>query len=722
MVHPVTAVLRRAGRLGWLLLWPVRSVRRVLVLAWLTGFGIVGAAQMAMADTVNNIVTGPDLAGGASQTVFERVPWDAYTLPFNISKAAAGTAGVGEAWWMMLNGIADAALFLAGAVVRGGIYAIEWVLQLTGLYSTQAGIIDGAVQTVASAVFWPLFAATIAAGAMVLYAKGKQNGRGSILGDVVQFLVIGVVAVSFIAAPSRIISTVDDARTAVTDAGMVGYSNATATPDSAAGFPAVAVPATSTGAVRRLADGLWNVYFVMPWCFSAFGEDLSLCKSVGSDYLTQSPRWAQIDQSQTDRKGGNSAPCSANDANGNPAIDAYLACQDKAWCADEVQSKCEWVRGQSYARIGAVLLALLISIPLALLLLALAFFGTLAVVGFMLLLLMAPLFILPALIPGMPRRISVRYVEHLLGMFLQSVVITFVIGAVMVLSSIFALMVPTVGLLFVAVLNVAALMMAFKLRAVFDNLTGLTNPAHGFMSSYMAMKTLGALGRMSKGAVRGAAKSSAAGSQVAAKGAMVGASVARSAPARTAQLRQHFAPTPFMPQAAAFGPTMAAGQQTSGPRAITAQGQYSMPHTPRPAGFPHSEPKVDQGARNWGGTGKPGDVPSPGNARMRVDPDQSFRPSRRGQTVPGAPPMQQSVNVPRRHDPLAITRQAKPVTPRAQLPGPRPVRPPQSSGPRQTRSPQVPPGWSAVAGSPAPPGPYRPPKPWIPPWEKGGKS
>ena len=684
MVPVMSAMVPRVVRV---LLWPVRSVRRALVLAWLVGFGIVGAAQMAMADTVNNIVTGPDLAAGGAQTVFERVPWDAYSLPFNISNAASGTAGIGEGWFTMLNGIADAVLFLTGAVVRGGIYAIEWVLQLAGLYSTQADTIDRAVQTVASAVFWPLFAATLAAGAMVLYGKAKQNGRGSILGDLVQFLVIGVLAVAFIAAPSRIISTVDDARTAITDAGMVGYANATSTPDSAAGFPAVAVPATSTGAVRRLSDGLWNVYFVMPWCFAAFGADLSLCKSVGSDYLTQSPRWAQIDQSQTDRKGGNSAPCSPDDANGNPAIDQYLACKDKAWCADEVQSQCTWVRGESYARIGAVFLALLISIPLALLLLALAFFGTLAVVGFMLLLLMAPLFILPALIPGMPRRISVRYVEHLLGMFLQSIVITFVIGAVMVLSSIFALMVPTVGLLFVAVLNVAALMMAFKLRAVFDNLTGLSNPAHGFVSSYVAMKTLGALGRMGKGVAGGALRSSVAGSQAAAKGVRVGAAAAAAAPARTAQLRQHFSPTPFMPQSANFGPTMAAGQESSGPRAITT-GRPQVPWAPRPAGFPHSEPKVDQGARNWGGTGRPGDVPTP--ARTRVDPsDQPFRPSRHGHTVPGAPPMQQTVHSSFRQDPLAITRHAKPVTPRAQLPGPRPVRPVQTSGPRTVRTPQA---------------------------------
>jgi len=253
----------------------------------------------------------------------------------------------------------------------------------------------------------------------------------------------------------------------------------------------------------------------------------------------------------------------------------------------------------------------------------------------------------------------------------------------MVLSSTFALMVPTVGLLFVALLNVAALVMAFKLRAAFDNLTGLTNPAKGFVSSYVVMKTLGMLGRASKRAVAGAAGSSAAGSQVAVKGVRAGAGAVAAAPAKTAQLRQHFAPTGFMPQSAAFGPTMAAGRQADGPRAITAQGQFSTPWAPRPSGYHHSEPKIDKGARNWGGTGRPGDTPSP--AGMRIDPDQSFRPIRRGQTVHGAPPMHQTVNVPPRHDPLAITRRPRPVTPRAQLTGPRPTRP-AVSAPRQVRA------------------------------------
>ena len=728
MTAPVWVV--RAGRL---LLWPVRTARRLLTLGWLVGFGVVGAAHMAFADPVNNIVTGPDLAGGGEMTVFERVPWDAYSLPFSISDSASGTGGIGTAWWTILNGIADAVLFLAGAVVRGAIDAVEWVLQLTGLYGTHALAIDSAVQSVANVVFWPLIAASIAAAGMTIYGKAKQNGHGSVLGDIVQLVVIGTITIAFVAAPSKIVSTVDDARTAVTDAGMVGYSHATSTPDSAAGFPAVAVPDSSTGAVRRLADGLWNVYFVMPWCFAAFGEDLSLCKSVGSDYLTQSARWAQIDASQTDRKGGNAATCDQNGANGTAALDAYLACKDKAQCADEVQSQCEWVRGQSYARFGAVILALLITLPLAGFLLALAFFGLLAVVGFLLLLLTCPLFVLPALIPGFPRRISVRYFEALASMFLQSVVITFVIGAVMVLSSIFALMVPTVGLLFVAILNLAALMMAFKLRAMFENLAGMSNPARGGMSGYVAMRMFAGAGRMARrvGAA-GATTAGLAGRNIAsAAGHGTGGYMnaggklpALKAANPATRLRRHFAPTPFMPDSARSGPVADAAQQTSGPRAITT-GARATPWAPRPAGFPHSEPKVDRGPRTWGGTGRPGDTPSP--ASTRIDPsEQPFRPTRRDQTVPGAPPMRQTVNAAHRHDPLAITRRPMPVTPRAQLPGPRPVRPQQTSGPQQAvRTPkQLSPRPRPMAPSttPGPSWPMETPATSTPPWKTHPKG
>jgi len=255
------------------------------------------------------------------------------------------------------------------------------------------------------------------------------------------------------------------------------------------------------------------------------------------------------------------------------------------------------------------------------------------------------------------------------------------------------------------------------------------------MSSYVAMKTLGTIGRMGKRVGHAGASVAGGAGHVARVGAAHGSAGYMNDGARKLQqttaaprggrLRQHFSSAQFMPASAVSGPVADTAQQMSGPRAITT-GVRATPWAPRPADFPHSEPRVDQGARNWGGTGKPGDTPTPGNARTRVDPDQSFRPSRRGQTVPGAPPMQQTVNAPLRHDPLAITRHAKPVTPRAQLPGPRPVRPTQSSGPRQTRTPQVPAGWADVGGYSAPPGPYRPPKPWIPPWENdkgnGGNS
>ena len=704
MVRHLSTVAHIAGRIVSLLLWPVRSLRRLVILGWLVGFEIVGAADMAYANPVNNIVTGPDLAAGSAPTVFERIPWDSYSLPFNISDSASGVAGVGTALYGAVNGVCDGLIFMAGALVRGGIDAVEWVLQLTGLYKSQAASIDQAVQSVAGAVFWPLIAATTAAAGFTLFAKARRDGNGSIVGEFVHLLVFGVIAVAVVMAPSTVLGTLDDARTAVTDAGMTGYAHAAGPGSSTAGFPDVAVPQTSTGAVRSLADSLWNVYFVTPWCFAAFGEDLSLCKNVGSDYLTRSQRWQQIDQSQTDRKGGNSATCTSDGG-----IDAYLACKDKAWCADEVQAKCEWVRGESWARVGAVLFVLVISIPLALMLLGLAIFGVIAVVGLMLLILMCPLFLVGAIIPGRPRAIAVKYFEALLGMLLQSVVITFVIGAVMVLGGIFNSLLPTFGLLFVALLNIAAMVMGFRVRGMFENLTGLSHPGHrGMVSTYVAMKGLGAAGRGARRVTGAAAGAASAGARTAGLGVAAAArhgaggfmsAGGRGLPASTAasrggRLRQHFAVPAVgklnrgVTAGVSSPPAVEAGSFAQTPQYDGSHGRnYAIPGRTvdaLPTSTPPSRRALPAAASTLASTSGPatGKPPAstspakPGTPAKPQDPARTFTSA--STSHPGVVhsvkrqivmPSLRNMQTPAwRADPLVVTRSPKPPTPRADLP------------------------------------------------------
>ncbi|HEY4993624.1 MAG TPA: hypothetical protein VII33_16245 [Nakamurella sp.] len=119
-----------------------------------------------------------------------------------------------------------------------------------------------------------------------------------------------------------------------------------------------------------------------------------------------------------------------------------------------------------------------------------------------------------------------------------------------------------------------------------------------------------------------------------------------------------FRPSKFgqgMPDSARSGPTMDAAKQTAGPRAITSKGQHQAQHTPRPAGFPHSEPTVDPGTPTR--TGKPGDVPAAVDARTRVNPSgkPTVRPTRRTErTVPGAPPIRQTIHAPAAHSQVVV--------------------------------------------------------------------
>jgi len=449
---------------------------------------------------------------------------------------------------------------------------------------------------------------------------------------------------TMVLAPSKVAGDMDDIRTLAADGAMTGYSSFAPAGQSAAGFPDVPVTNDSAGASRSLANSMWNTYAVTVWCLDAFNS-LDVCKDIGHDYLTQSPRWKAINE--------------RNNKTGQDSTDANVP----STCADELKGNCDWYRGQSFGRLGMVIFGFLLTLPLALMLLVLVIFGIAAIIGFLLLLLVGPFFLLTWMIPGKPRAIGVRWFEALIGSLLQSVLVTVLVGAVMVLSAMMALLIPTYGLFMVGMLNCAMFLMAFKIRAMFDNMTGLSSPTgNGIVSSYVAMKMMGAGFRGGKAFVKGGAKATVGSAQLTAAGLQKGAAGASVVPAKLAQFNQYAADHPgrfskisFMPDSAKAGPTMAASQQMAGPRAITSKGQHQAQHTPRPAGFPHSEPKVDPGAPTV--VGKPGDTPAPVDARTRINPNSkpTVRATRRTeQTVPGAPPLRQTIHAPARHSQVVV--------------------------------------------------------------------
>ena len=470
------------GRLVWrwwrAVSWTLRSKWRMLVGAWLIGFFWIGQASAALAD--DGLINGPDLGSAGGPTVFEQFGPDRFSLYLQLSDSNHGAPYVSESMWNILRAIESALMYLVGALARGAITSMQWMLNLH-LYTDNSAQIDSTVRALAAQVFWPLFGATMAIGALSAYGRMKREGGGSLFGDASWLVAASIFAGAFALAPSSVMGDLDNARTAVADAAMTGYAaNGTQGP-SAAGFSTPQLPTNQAGATRQLADAMWNVYVVTPWCYVNF-DSTTICKDVGHDYITGDARWSGLTDWMDGKNGGNS-----NDKNG-------------AYCPKELNAHCDWIRGQSFGRLGATLFVVLVTIPLVALLLVLVLYGIMAIVGFVLLILIGVFFVLGWMIPGRMRQMGVRWFEEVLGALLHSIIITAVLGAVMVLDSILNSQIPSYGFFMVGLLNLATFIVGFRMRGRLENITGLgAGGSASPFSGYMAMRALGGIG---KGAAR----------------------------------------------------------------------------------------------------------------------------------------------------------------------------------------------------------------------------
>jgi len=507
--------------------WPFRTPSRMLWLAWMVGFFAVGQAQSAVAD---DLIVSPSPPDGAQPTPFEAVSLASYSLPVFLSDSHHGAPYVQETMWNMVNAVGNVLLYLTFSLIRGAIACMQWMLQLN-IYQENKVAIDNAVLGLANQIFWPLFGATLAIAGVAMYARMKREGGGSIFNDAVWCIAASVLAVTFAGipgsenhytaqqqqqcqvsgvcpnvsalGPSTVMSDLDDLRRLIGVGAIKGFASSSDASKSAAGFPAVQygtgsgtdptqLDLSGVNAVRKLADSMWNVYAVTPWCYAMFnsvtacGHDSGTGTGEGAHYLLRDATWTQrtvyFKDHPADGQNGDQATCPAEWA--------------ESGTGETSHAQCNWIRGQSFGRLGMVVLVTFVSIPMALLLLALVLYGVMAIVGFILLLLVGLLFLLGWMIPGRMRQIGVRWFETVLASLLQSVIITTVLGAVMVLGGILNKGIPSYGYFMVVLLHFAVFIAAFKMRGHFENITQMSSATSTSpVSQYMAMKTLSALGR-----------------------------------------------------------------------------------------------------------------------------------------------------------------------------------------------------------------------------------
>jgi len=453
----------------------------------------IGQAVTAMAD--DGPIVGPDLGSAGGQTVFEQYGPQKFTLYMQLSDSNHGAPYVSQTMWEILRAIESALTYMVFLLARGAITSMEWLLNLH-IYSDNSAEIDSAVRAVAAQVFWPLFGATLAIGAFSAYARMKREGGGTLFSDASWLVAASIFAVAFVSGPSLVMSDLDNLRTDLASAAMTGYSSYAPAGASAAGFPASNLSANQAGATRKLADAMWNVYVVAPWCYVNFNS-MSECSDLGKDYIQGDARW----QHEVAWMCGSGTGC--NDVGGNSDD------TKPPYCPKELNSDCDWIRGQSFGRLGAALFVTLIDIPLVAMLLVLVLYGIMAILGFIMLLLLGVFFVLGWMIPGRLRQMGVRWFEEVLGALLQSVIITAVIGSVMVIDAILNLAIPKYGFFMVGLLNLATFIVGFRLRGKLENITGIGSGTSSPFSNYMAMRAVGSVGkgvmRMGIGAGKGAA-------------------------------------------------------------------------------------------------------------------------------------------------------------------------------------------------------------------------
>jgi hypothetical protein len=556
-----------------------------VTLAWLLGFAVVGLASAAAADP-GSPIPAPDLTGGAAQTTFEKVPWFGVTaLPFQLDPDHSGLSGI---QWYALELLNMVILVPTTIVLRGMLIGLQWLLGLS-LYRDNATEIDSATRATAGQVFWPLIGCTLAAAGFTLYARAKKE---SIFGEAVKMVVIATCAVAFVAVPSIFLQPLDQARTAASDAAMLGYSKASQPQGSAAGYPKVDIPrGSANGPVRQLTDSLWNTFAVTPWCYSALG-DLDLCRDWGKDILDNTPRWQTV-----------AAQIKVADlANGLSAGSVPDP------CPATFGKQCDWVRGQTAGRFGGFLVFLIVTVPFAVLLGALIVYGLMALLSVLFLALLGAPMLVCAAIPGIPRTISAKWAQAMLGSFIQSFIITAITGGVMVMTAILATKIDTYGFFIVGLLNIVMFLVAFRVRGMFENWTGLAHPGSASLgSTYLAIKTLGALGRTAKGITRRATQLTGGAAGMAGRAGLAAASHgaggfmnagSRSLPQTT---RGDWKPRARLHRFTPGTPMTAADRLDSGaPSMATANGvrTAALPVGSRPTSGPQYHARAGEGGRD----------------------------------------------------------------------------------------------------------------------------
>ncbi|UBU12312.1 type IV secretion system protein [Nonomuraea gerenzanensis] len=333
-------------------------------------------------------------------------------------------------------------------------------------------VVDDIVTNLSNAMYWPYLRPIVILGAIWLAWYGLIRKRATTTAEGVIWMVLAVtVAVWFFSRPGDFTGlgkvVTDKTGEVVNSAfsGLPGAGGASCLPPPGTAAPQVksgGYAQTGTPGVDQNADALWSTLVCKPWLVGLFGT-ADPQQPVVRDWGRKVLEMQSVPPPQA----------------GQPAPDVGARQSEYASLAEKLRNDPRYATfsGRDWSnRLGVAVGAFIAALVAGLLIFLVAVSLLVLKVGFLLLLILGPIFLLIGVHPGSGRIIAMRWVEMLVGTLLRQAVLTIVLS---VLVYGYALIISTampwgMQVLFMALLTIAVFFYRRPFQHLFASMSGHT--------------------------------------------------------------------------------------------------------------------------------------------------------------------------------------------------------------------------------------------------------
>ncbi|MEU0569449.1 type IV secretion system protein, partial [Nonomuraea sp. NPDC005983] len=460
--------------------------RLALVLALLAGVlvvpivvgGLSSPAAAAPCDLSGPLY--PEVIGGGTDGMIQPPPPEGGASAPTTNYAQFGMAG--QFWQTHDLGCSDYVAVL-GNLWANGIFRFAKAIDRLTITTYQAAategplasikdVVDDIVTNLSNAMYWPFLRPIVILAAIWLAWYGLIRKRATTTLEGVVWMVLAVtVATWFFSRPGDFTGLgkiVTDKTGEVVNsafAGLPGAGGASCLPASGQASPQVKAGGyaqAGTPGVDQNADALWSTLVCKPWLMGMFGTadpNQPIVRDFGRTMLEIQSIPAATAGQPTPNVGDRQAKYTeiAEKLRNDPR---YTVFSGRDWGS----------------RLGVSISALIAALVAGLLIFLVAVSLLVLKVGFLLLLILGPVFLLIGVHPGSGRIIAMRWVEMLVGTLLRQAVLALVLG---VLVYGYALIISTampwgLQILFIALLTIAVFFYRRPFQHLFASMNGHT--------------------------------------------------------------------------------------------------------------------------------------------------------------------------------------------------------------------------------------------------------